>query len=86
MVNLKPGGGWRTAPERVGRPKKPGNGAFVKVLEAVKAPSAPRKIAGSGGIVTKNLSLEREAKAQNANIKQANTIPPEPIWYTPGEV
>jgi len=85
MVDLKPGGGWRVGPERVGRPKRPGSGAFPKVLEAAKTTPAPRKIAGSGGIVTKNLSLERDAKAQEANLKQANTIPPEPIWYTPGE-
>ena len=85
MVQLKPGGGWNVGPERVGRPKRPGSGAFVKVLENAKVTPPPRKIAGSGGIVAKNLSMERDAKAQEANLRVANTIPPEPIWYTPGE-
>jgi len=84
-INLKPGGGWAVRPERVGRPKAPGKGAFVKVLENAKVTPGPRKLEGSGGPTVRNVSMARDAKAQEANLRVANTIPPEPIWYTPGE-
>ena len=84
-IDLKPGGGWAVRPERVGRPKAPGKGAFVKVLENAKVTPGPRKLEGSGGPTVRNVSMARDAKAQEANLRVANTIPPEPIWYTPGE-
>jgi len=84
-INMKPGGGWAVRPERVGRPKAPGKGAFVKVLENAKVTPGPRKLEGSGGPTVRNVSMARDAKAQEANLRVANTIPPEPIWYTPGE-